>query len=263
MKKLLFPVCVVALFSLGAAEVCMELNKPADWKNPKIVKAGSDCLTVPSVQQISAKTFAVNKGKTYTISGEFRSTDASKTGARLLIGFSPLTADGKVISATSVMMANTQLGELAEAAAPGAKQIKVKNVSAWKINSAIFQVAFNAKADFSDLPNFDLSPKLIHGALAVDANGVATLKFKTPLTKAYPAGTRIRLHRAGDYYLFVGLKTNPKKLTTEWQRFYGQVSGKGGPGIRVWYPGTAKAYAAILPLNAGRIEIRDLQVTEE
>ena len=262
MKKMLFAACAFA-FSLGAAEVCLELNNPADWKNSKIVKPGNECTVFYSVPQVSAEAFPVAKDKTYTISGEFRCTDATKTDAKLLLGFCPLTADGKIINAGNVMVANAQLGELAEAVAAGATQVKVKNIASWKINSTIFRLAFNAQADRSDLPNYTLSPNLIPGDLAADANGVVTLTFKSPLTEAYPAGTKVRLHRAGDIYIFVGLQNNPQKLTAAWQKFSGRISFKGGPGFRVWYPGTVMAYAAILPLAAGKVEVRDFQVTEE
>lgn len=261
MKKMLFAVCAFT-FALGAAEICLELNNPADWKNSKIVKKGNECTVFYSVPQISAEAFPVAKDKTYTISGEFRAV-AANANAKLLLGFCPVTAEGKVINAGNVMVANAQLGELAEAVAPGATQIKVKNAASWKINSTIFRLAFNAQADRSDLPNYALSPNLVPGNLTADANGVVTLTFKAPLKESYPAGTKIRLHRAGDLYIFVGLHHNPKALTTSWQKFSGKISFKGGPGFQVWYPGTAKAYAALLPIAGGKVEVRDFQVTEE
>lgn len=66
-------------------------------------------------------------------------------------------------------------------------------------------VAFNVKDDFSDIPNFDISPQC--GKMAPDKDGNLYIELKGKLKKDYPAGTPVRLHSPWSpsmYYLASG-----------------------------------------------------------
>ena len=66
-------------------------------------------------------------------------------------------------------------------------------------------VAFNVKKDYSDLPNYDISPQC--SKMIPDKDGNLRIELKAKLTKDYPAGTPIRIHSPWSpsmYYLASG-----------------------------------------------------------
>lgn len=96
----------------------------------------------------------------------------------------------------------------------GAKSLTVKDASKWKKGKHDY-VAFNAKNDMSDIPNFELAGKITK----IEKTGdVYTISFARPLRKAYPAGTKVRQHRAGGTYIYTKYGKTPK----EWASWKGK-----------------------------------------
>ena len=68
-----------------------------------------------------------------------------------------------------------------------------------------FVVAFGARKDYSDIPNFDLSPRC--KGLKLDPSGHLRVELHSPLQKEYAPGTPTRFHspwNPGLYYLAQG-----------------------------------------------------------
>ncbi|MBR1951256.1 MAG: hypothetical protein IKA32_01675, partial [Lentisphaeria bacterium] len=98
-------------------------------------------------------------------------------------------------------------------------------------------LAFAAKNDFSDIPNFDISPQTV--AMKADGKDNVRVEFRSPLKKSYPAGTPFRLHSPFSpsmYYLVSGWMPagNGKDFTVKLQG----INDKPGTGREKFWKGT-------------------------
>ena len=132
------------------------------------------------------KCVEVNPAKTYILSGEFK---AAGQGTGLYFGIISYDEDMQEIKAQNINAFENTLTELSEPAKAGSRTIKVRSAANWKAVPANFFAAFNADENFKDLPNFNLLP-----VKAINENEIT---LGAPLSKAYPAGTKVRMHRAG------------------------------------------------------------------
>lgn len=98
-------------------------------------------------------------------------------------------------------------------------------------------IAFNARKDFSDLPNFDISPQC--AKITPDKDGNLRIELKGKLKKDYPAGTPIRIHSPWSpsmYYLASGwVPANEGKDCTAILR---GVMDKAGTSSKKFWKGT-------------------------
>ena len=205
---------------------------------------------------ISMKRFPGEKGKKYILSGEFRLTGAQNVQP-FYFGFLPADAKGRRINAENVRQVNrTELAEVADAAAAGATEITLKKAPTWPTGASRYWAAFNAAADGSDLPNFD-----IVRLKSVRHDGDKTvITLASPLRGNVKAGSKVRLQTAGASFLYTGC--SGKKLTGEWQKFSGTIQFDAG-AVR-WYPGTTQAAVVILPAaKEGTLEFRNITVSAE
>ena len=142
------------------------------------------------------KKIKINPCKKYQVSVKIK--QFGENPALVYIGFIPYTAKGIFIAPEHVTTIENSSTTLTAAAAKGDKTLTVKDASKWG-NGKYYHVAFNAKEDMSDIPNFDIS-RMIAKIQKKDNGYLVTLT--QPLTKAYPAGTVVRQHRSGrTYYL--------------------------------------------------------------
>lgn len=155
------------------------------------------------------KKIKLDPDKKYKVSVKVK--QISDKPSYIWIGFLPYTAKGKHIGLQHG--GNNTKGSftaLTDAVAKGAKSITVKDASKWQ--KGIYRyAAFNAKEDMSDIPNFDISSMISK----IEGN---TITFKSPLKKAYPAGTMVRQHRSGGTYIY----TNSGKAPKEWTVWKGK-----------------------------------------
>jgi hypothetical protein len=118
-------------------------------------------------------------------------------------------------------------------------------------------IAFNAKADNSDLPNFQL--ERIKSVSTENGNTIVTLANR--IRRSYPAGTSVRCHVDGPTYLYSSVlrKGFPGKV---------KASGAVGKAAKVKFrPGTAGVKVCILLVpfkNAKDVkaEIRNVRVVK-
>ena len=263
MKKI-FAVAVSAVMAGGifAAEA-LQPQKVTDFrgylKSARDIENGIRIITPGShVQFVTLKKIAVDPGKKYLITCEYRRTPGTQGEGRFYFAPVCYDKDGREIKVTSVNCVNGTDTILAAAAKKGDKVVKIKNGAKWVLRYA--NIAFNTKADYSDLPNADIVP-----VAAIKQNGaVWELTLKAPLAKDYPAGTAVREQLDGATYRYVLGHIAPE---TEWKKASRVFSGERRENIpgsaSCWRPGTRQA--GIIIFSAGKamdLEIRNISLTE-
>ena len=255
MKKSLLTMCLTSAVLLSAQEVWKAQSRD-DWHIRKPAVLADGVFSHASGQRLIAeKSFNVAEGKKYIISGEFRIVGASAPSP-LYFGFVPYTADGREIGFQHYrMVARTTMGEVAQSAAPGATEIVMKKNPTWNLTKGTLLIAFNAKADGSDLPNFNIVTvkKIVQNA------DNTVVQLSSALKEAVPAGTSARLHGYGASFLYAGCFG--KKINDQWQKFTGTITFDSG-AVR-WAPGTKQAKVAFLSgIRSGTVEFRNISVVE-
>ena len=261
MKKFsLFAVLFTAAL-LGAESI--EFNTKADFARGTIL-AGSNCLRsfVPGVH-VESKKFAVDTQKKYRLSGEFRA--GKNSGGKiesLYFGFVPFDADGKQIMPENVRPVNTGIFTLVQDVKAGDKVLKIKGDHRI-INTPFIMAAFDAKNNLSDLPNYNLSPRMNHKSVKF-ADGIITVELIAPMTFDRPAGTPVRFHSLDAMHIYAAGKG--AVLTDQWQTLSGVISGEAlrGAASDQWWRGT-KSAAVIFryagkAVSGGVIEFRNIKV---
>lgn len=144
----------------------------------------------------------VEPDKTYVYKVNFRTLDP-KIPASGYMGLELYDADKRIIGHCNVQVYKNTESEVVSAR-KGDKFMTVKMIQNYG-SIRYSAVAFNVKKDYSDLPNFDISPQCFK--MTPDKDGNLRLEFKAPLKKDYPAGTPVRFHSPWSpsmYYLASG-----------------------------------------------------------
>ncbi|MDD5726973.1 MAG: hypothetical protein PHV59_00275 [Victivallales bacterium] len=202
---------------------------------------GKLCGVTDSTGWLVSKQFIpVEAGRKYILSGTFKSL--GNETSKVYYGFRTYDANKKeILPAHSNIVLESET-VLAEECKKGDKAVKIKANKKWK--AGYFCIAFNIKEDFSDLPNYEVTGKI---AKVLPEGDNITLELSTPLAKGYPAGTKIRTHACGTFFVYTtvcGIKI-PKTWTS-----YSKSAELGKPGQAGWRyfrPGTAFVKLIILP----------------
>ena len=221
MKKLL------TAFIAGAAALTMAAEKIAPEKVTDLKKVnGAGTLTVNEEKVFELKGVAnflseeiltIDPSKMYKLSGEFRAKSGT-TPARLYFGFAPMDAQKKGIISEQIQgIKGTETVLVADAKA-GDTVLKAQNCAKWKKGGL---VAFNVKADMSDIPNADLSAAI--DSITKDGE-VYIIKLKKPLKKDYAKGVAIRHHYSAGTYQYSAAAYVP--LTNDWKTFSVVMNGE-------------------------------------
>ena len=249
--------------SLAAAEV-ISIKEPEDLLTPKRVVKGDGAISVKgsSCVLLSSKTLTPDPAKKYKVTGEFRLKDGAE-GANVYLGFAPFDAEGNAIQASYV---NAKAGSdtvVTKAAPTGSSVIYVQDASKWDLKTPFGFIAFNTKADYSDLPNGDLARTVPDG---IKQNGdLWEITLKQPLTKDIAEGTAVRQQMAGASYIYSAYKG---QLPNEWTTITGTTAGSnslyGNAGKQFWH-GTASARLMISVMNGKAntvVEMKNIVVEE-
>lgn len=181
--------CMTAVACSGmvfAAEV-FKLEKLSDVTKHANVSQQDQIFTVRKNASLFAnQKLTLDPAKKYRLSGEFRCIQGKSPNVYL--GYAPRDAKNRQIRPACVLSQKDSLTELAADAEAGGKVLKIKDASKWDTVFPYINVAFNAKEDFSDLPNFEVFP--IKKNSIKKAGDVWEITLETALRKAYPAGTR-------------------------------------------------------------------------
>ncbi|MFA6715783.1 MAG: hypothetical protein WC082_13260 [Victivallales bacterium] len=193
---------------------------------PKLIEAdGEKVFTAPpkSYPTYCLPKVKVDPAKKYRVSVKLKQN--GDVAPWVYIGFIPYDIKNRCISPHHGFL-NTpkSMTALTADVAKGAKSITVKDASAWKSGKYYF-VAFNVKEDMSDIPNFELAGLITK----IEKTGdVYTIEFSKPLAKDYPAGTKVRQHRAAGTYIYTKCGKAPKEWTV-WKGWdaYGKALRQG------------------------------------
>jgi len=239
------------------------------WSAPrgklKIGPDGSLTLQAPvKIQLNAAEEFEIPAGKRLLILGEIRTagTDPKKAP---YIGLAGRTAAGRAIGSTTVNRISPILGVTAAEVKPEDTSVVLKgDLEKWGKfirRAPHYYLAFDVKADKSDLPNFGLSKS----AVKVDGftrleDGSWKCEFAKPVGSARQAGTAVGLHYIGSSYPYAKIPS----CEGEWKQIYGTFSADGKDGAIRIFPGTAKAGLVIFCSSPqGTVEIRNLAIVLE
>ncbi len=212
---------------------------------------------------LSNRTLILDPAKKYRLSGEFRCIQGKSPDVYL--GYAPRDAKNRQIRPACVLSQKDSLTELAADAEAGGKVLKVRDASKWDTVFPYINVAFNAKEDFSDLPNFEVFP--IKKNSIKKAGDVWEITLETALRKAYPAGTKIRQQKDSATYIY-NASAGPVKQ--EWTTRTGVLSGEvlkemNATVYNKLWPGTKSVQVLVMFLGGtpdSVVEFRNIKVEE-
>ena len=260
-SKISIGLFAASVFAVGAGEIAA-IKTAADLTTPKAVTVADGVFTSKGAYKalFSKQAITVDPAKKYQISGEFRTKAGTKPS--VYFGFAPYNAKGQPITCASICVTPDTATEVAADAPKGSKSILVKDASKWKTASPYALIVFNAKGDFSDLPNYSY--------ISIVKNGRAQegefwkLTLKTPLKADVKAGTKVRQHSMGSAYIYTG---GGFLLPEKWVARKGTISGmaKNTNPVNKFWPGT-KTVRILILLMGGKadteVEFKNIKVEE-
>ncbi len=222
---------------------------PYNWQFNRI----DDYLTATGpVKIITVSSFMVYKDAEYELSGFFRTSLNQQDMTRFEFGFDPIDANGNLIPPESVCVVAGTDAVLAAPVNVGDTNIQVRGGNSnWAANGCI---AFQASQNYADLPNRNTASYFSFG----NDGEVMTLSLRNPMSRAYPAGTRVRNH--SNTRLSVGYAYSNAPFV--WTRFSTRIKGislLGGTNNQ-WFPGTAQAKLFIIVPDNTPLDFRDINV---
>ena len=263
----MLPVCLGTLSAAEAQPAKKVLMKPVtfgapeDFQNPKVFVREGDLLLVKGRGIFfSAKTLDVDPAGNYHFSVEYRTRSGSPV--KILTGFVPLDGNGKAIPAKTVSRIPGTETETAAEAYRGEKILRVKDASKWKADLSDGYVAFDAKADLSDLPNASVFPMVKNG---VEKEGdVWKITLKNPLQKNISAGMKVRQHTGGGAYIWNPVRDHQQgKWILRCSKLIGPAGKPDKARYAVW-PGMKKVrFVLLVNGKADSVtELRNVKVTK-
>ena len=205
--------------AVGKQEIL--LNVPGDWA----LQAKKPFMDIPDgifnvshqVHFFCTHTFKVQPGKKYSFYVEVRSDDNIKNYVNA--AFVVCSELREMFQAMSYIPApGDTLTQLAQPTTEKQNFIIVKKNAAWLelYKKGYGAVAFNAKKDFSDLPNMKYSTKIQN---IEELGDNLKVTFEKNIYEEFPAGTNVRLHKGSGFYKTIE-NVFPKK---EWKQIGGKI----------------------------------------
>ena len=260
-SKISIGLFAASVFAAGAGEIAA-IKTAADLTNPKAVAVADGVFTSRGAYKalVSKQVITIDPAKKYQISGEFRTKAGTKP--MLYFGFAPYNAKGRPITCASIATVANTATEVAADAKKGSKFILVKDASKWKTSTPYAMIVFNAKDDFSDLPNYSYISIVKNGR--VQEGEFWKLTLKTPLKADVKAGTKVRQQNMGSAYIYTALGI---RLPETWTVRKGTISGmaKNTNPFNKFWPGT-KTVRILVLIQEGKadteVEFKNIKVEE-
>lgn len=203
----------------------------------------------------SSDAFEIDSNKDYFLEGYFRSASHSYQG-NLYYGFEPYDENMVPIESYEVNVIPNTETTLYEAVSSADTMIKVIDASTW-IHMDPERIAFDIddSGSYSDLPNRNIAGGK-NGKLGGkrDMGTHWEIDLLVSVNLDYPAGTKVREHRAGSTYMYTASAGPPLgTIPNSWTYKSGTVSGEAIYGIPSdqWWHGTKFAKVVGL-LNLGQ-----------
>lgn len=260
MKKVLSVFAFLLLFSVSAQDV--NLLKNGDFSRYKVNwvtngqvkeegKSGVLILSAKNNRAFSRQVMEIDGNKdTLQITADI----SADKPVQIYLGLIPADKNWKEFYFRNTGCVAGTFTVLASPLVRNTNKVVLKGIVPFKKSAYI---AFNAKADNSDLPNFQL--ERIKSVSTENGNTIVTLANR--IRRSYPAGTSVRCHVDGPTYLYSSVlrKGFPGKV---------KASGAVGKAAKVKFrPGTAGVKVCILlaPVKGAkdvRAEIRNVRVVK-
>ncbi len=262
MKTILAAMLLTALTALSSGEEYT--LDPAAWQSLKNTSERENALVAAGNVMLKSKEFyPVDPAKTYKLSATVKNSDGS-TPAALYIGFIPCTADKTMITAVNMNAMPSVTGELAADCEAKDTVVKLKpdNAANWTAKLAGASLAFDAKADLSDLPNL----KIARIKSLETKDGACLVTLLGPVGFKLAAGASVRIHTGGGSFMYPVLAGKP--APADWTTLSGTVKGMRDQGyaFNAWPKPAAFCQVVILanwdnPKSV--IELKDVKLTVE
>ena len=266
------------VFCLGLCPAAISAEKEwvnsadlSDWEgmvqlNTQGVHSGSSSFelygTYPT-ELISSRMIPIDPAKTYTFSAWMRSLDDA-TPASSYMGLRLYDENKREITVRHITPFPNTETTLAADVAQGATELWVYKKEAW-LERKTASIALNAQEDYSDLPNFEISPRVKE---LIDEGDRYRILLHGSIAKDYPALTPVRLHSpwgAPMYHIVAGWRE------AQWTAFTNVIKGEAVQGMSKdqFWPGTQYVRPFIwfgnwnrIPEKDARLLIDDIHFTE-
>lgn len=217
-------------------------------KNTLISPAGEGFKISANARIYSSSTITIDPAQQYKISFLTRKVSGDP---KVWVLMDSLTEQDKLIYPASALTVSDELGTLAAPVKRGDTVIKITGADKWIALKGSKILAFNAKADKSDLPNLELSPRI----KSISPDGSVVLA--RPVRRSYPVGTQVRCHRETPQFTSLMRVAPPES----WKYFDTKISGVSTGIERGKFPvGTKKIRFRVY--TDGEVEIKDLKMTD-
>jgi hypothetical protein len=226
--------------------------------HPQVKENGSLCLKLKGGSYLTAKPFfEVDKDKAYTFSITAKSVTSKSP--RLLYGIMCFDKNKKAIPTISINTVKGTETTLVSNVSSGSKDVVIKNGKNWRAGGYIAFDTDNS-GNFKDLPNLNLSSEIVKVSHKA---GQCILMLQKPLSKNYASGTKVRMHKSGNSYLYLVNTKVPQK----WKKYKAILKGilPNGFDSTSFKPGTK--YFRVLCFITGNKNfsalIKDVQIKEK
>lgn len=263
MKKQLFILALLAGSTLFAGAEVFKLTNAKEFGTSRVTPVAGGGFSFERTGSFgSSKPIVFDTKKKYKFSAEVRSAPGTDTGMMFYLGFEIYGKNKKRIASEWVNPVPNTATVLAADAKVGDKILKIKDGKKWLNYLSTSYIAFDAKDDYSDLPNSDLGI-VVKNSIKKEGD-IWVLSLRTPMKKARKAGTKVRQQRGAGTYFYAVIK----KLTPQWQKVESKVidgiAVQGASTTKLW-PGSHSAKVLIMTLGNGKnvkSQVRNFTITE-
>ena len=229
----------MVLFLLAAAFLQAEETKKLDsadvWEQNPAVSCRDGVFTVNGkIQLMAAETISIDPEKTFKFTVSCRAVKGANPAFMPVI--MQYDKKGRVVSVARVDVIGGTFTQLLAPVKSGDTSILVKDATLW-IRKRLLVIAFDAKEDYSDLPNSRLNWNTITGISEENGSFRVQLAQKIPFN-AGKCG--VRLHNNGSALMY---PVGGKNLQDQWITFSGSITGRERKAFsnRKWAPGAVTA----------------------
>ena len=259
MKKTII-LASVFLTAVLSAQVT-ELNKVTDWK-------GSGCILKDDALAFSGRwsyvssipLIKIDPAAQYIFEFEFKGPEKPSKPLKITAYISSYDKDKKIIQSYNVLNVAGSEAKLSREVKTGDNELWLKDADAGKWSSRPWaSIVFGAKENSADLPNRNVMNRNIRKIETVGYELKITLK--SPMKKAYPAGTCVRQHIwSSDVIVF----TAP--VNSNWTKKSGTVTGLLGVNPyekgRFWRGAVYfRPSFSVFPVTKDQVQIRNVCLT--
>lgn len=242
---------LVALWAVSGQ--IFELPEKGDWQNtPELTEKAPDNLVFTGKGELHATDyFKINPLKDTVVSLEARKCVSEEQRVRMLVGFWLWDQENRQIHPRNVAVVTDSMTTLLIPCKKDSKSIMVENASAMKPGMV---VAFEAKEDLSDLPNFYTSHAVIEKIEQQEKGDI--IIFKEAINQEFPDRTIVRAHNAWGGYFYAIITA----LTTDFKSYSKTIPSLSSGKADSWWPGAVTAEAVLFLLDKEMMEFKNFKI---